>query len=223
MPKVEEGDAMSNEVLAQVGVSRAKEYADALIKIINDDHTDLIRIDRETGCLIRDHINDMRAQIAALTTQVEAEITRAYSAEGNAVYHQRMRGKSEAELATAKGAISAQDEREANAGVKCGVAYELSGCDWPDAVADEVLRLKADLAALREVEPEVRMQLWLTHGCGLASLYGDDGEMQCNRFAPFIDFKRGSLRSIIDCIAAHNNLRVRDRILDTAEPKGSGQ
>jgi len=34
----------------------------------------------------------------------------------------------------------------------------------------------------------LRWLLWLRHGCNGASLYGDDGEMQCNTC--MIDFKR---------------------------------
>ena len=48
-----------------------------------------------------------------------------------------------------KGAMAAQDERERLAGEKCGVPYELSTCDWPDAVADEVLGLRQELARLQ--------------------------------------------------------------------------
>jgi len=37
-------------------------------------------------------------------------------------------------------------------------------------------------------EYKIRRLLWINHGCGLASLYGDDGKMQCNTC--MIDFKR---------------------------------
>jgi hypothetical protein len=37
--------------------------------------------------------------------------------------------------------------------------------------------------------------LWLRHGCNIAGLYGDDGEMQCGRC--LIDFKRNSIDSIV--------------------------
>ena len=43
-----------------------------------------------------------------------------------------------------RGAMRAQDEREREAGARCGVGAELHGCDWPDAVADQVLMLKAN-------------------------------------------------------------------------------
>ena len=48
------------------------------------------------------------------------------------------------ELAMVRGAMRAQDEREAIAGARCGVGAELHGYDWPDAVADQVLMLKAN-------------------------------------------------------------------------------
>ena len=37
---------------------------------------------------------------------------------------------------------------------------------------------------------ELRKMLWLRHGCNIAILYGDDGEMQCPQH--IIDFKRDS-------------------------------
>lgn len=46
------------------------------------------------------------------------------------------------------GAIKAQDEREHAAGERCGVPYELSGCDWPDAVAEAVLARDRKIAEL---------------------------------------------------------------------------
>lgn len=55
-----------------------------------------------------------------------------------------------AQIASLKGAMSAQDQRERNAGAMCGVSYSVHGCDWPDAVADEVLGLRAQIATLTE-------------------------------------------------------------------------
>lgn len=49
-----------------------------------------------------------------------------------------------AEIRLFRGAMDAQDERERQASERCGVPYEQYGCDWPDAVADEVCR-QADL------------------------------------------------------------------------------
>ena len=53
-----------------------------------------------------------------------------------------------ADLAMASGTIHAQDERERRAGERCEITYERHGCDWPDAMADEVLRLRAERDAL---------------------------------------------------------------------------
>ncbi len=49
-----------------------------------------------------------------------------------------------------RGAMEAQDERERAAGEKCGVDYNLSGCDWPDSVAEEVLSLRSKLQAAEQ-------------------------------------------------------------------------
>ena len=50
---------------------------------------------------------------------------------------------------------------------------------------------------LRFENIKFRRYLWLTHGC--RSLYGDDGEMQCNNTKEHrpIDFKRDSADMII--------------------------
>jgi hypothetical protein len=49
----------------------------------------------------------------------------------------------------------------------------------------------ADLQAeKRELELKYRERLWRNHGCRFSSLYGDDGEMQCNECG--LDFKSGS-------------------------------
>jgi hypothetical protein len=47
--------------------------------------------------------------------------------------------------------------------------------------------LEKDNMILREL-------LWLRHGCSIINLYGDDGEMQCNKCG--IDFKRDKPESI---------------------------
>ena len=41
---------------------------------------------------------------------------------------------------------------------------------------------------------QLRKLLWLHHGCHIDSLYGDDGEMQCQHC--LIDFKRDSIEDI---------------------------
>jgi hypothetical protein len=43
---------------------------------------------------------------------------------------------------------------------------------------------------------QLRHLLWLNHGCTIDHLYGDDGEMQCQKC--MIDFKRDSIE-IIEC------------------------
>lgn len=40
----------------------------------------------------------------------------------------------------------------------------------------------------------LRKLLWIRHGCEYSNLYGDDGEMQCNKCR--IDFKRMSVQEI---------------------------
>lgn len=56
----------------------------------------------------------------------------------------RQRNQAEAERDTLRGAMAAQDSRERAAGEKCGVPYELHGCDWPDAVAEEVMVVRRE-------------------------------------------------------------------------------
>lgn len=58
-----------------------------------------------------------------------------------------------------------------------------------------------------DTEMRLREQLWYSHGCGLHSLYGDDGEMVCNR-TPHIDFKRWQFERILDLVDIHNHLRA---------------
>ena len=41
---------------------------------------------------------------------------------------------------------------------------------------------------IEEDNKKLRELLWLRHGCSTASLYGDDGEMQCGHC--LLDFKR---------------------------------
>jgi len=44
-----------------------------------------------------------------------------------------------AEVATLKGAMAAQDERERLAGDQCGIPWQEHQCDWPDAVAEALI------------------------------------------------------------------------------------
>jgi len=56
------------------------------------------------------------------------------------------------ETAMLRGAMSAQDEREREAGKLCGILWEEHGCDWPDAVAETVITLRKKLAELTQVK-----------------------------------------------------------------------
>lgn len=47
-----------------------------------------------------------------------------------------------------------------------------------------------------EYEWELRHLWWLNHGCHIAALYGDDGEMQCNAQTCMRDFKRDDLQAL---------------------------
>ena len=58
---------------------------------------------------------------------------------------------------------------------------------------------------LKQENKELRKLLWLRHGC--TSLYGDDGEMQCN--SCMIDFKRDSIKSI-----AHRMAQRQSNVLE---------
>ena len=95
-------------------------------------------------------LREALAQVATLTTQVEElgadrDTLRAILYAG-----MQCAKRAEAELITVRGAMASQDSRQVVAGMKCGVFYSDHGCDWPDTVADEVLRLDAELAALRK-------------------------------------------------------------------------
>jgi hypothetical protein len=60
----------------------------------------------------------------------------------------------------------------------------------------------AEIERLEQDAIEMRRQVWLSHGCGTAALYGDDGEMQCGKC--LIDFKRDEwpqIRDRLDSIA----------------------
>ncbi len=63
--------------------------------------------------------------------------------------------------------------------------------DW----VDQRTKLEAENKRMRE-------WMWVNHGCGVRSLYGDDGEMQCNngKHRP-IDFKRESITDILAALA----------------------
>ena len=55
----------------------------------------------------------------------------------------------------------------------------------------------ADKVITLEIENErLRQMLWLRHGCPFYALYGDDGEMQCNKC--MLDFRRDSVDKIVE-------------------------
>ena len=95
--------------------------------------------------------------------------------------------------------------------------------DWMHRV---VLSPEATLARLQEliaepeqpdwVEQRLRREWWLGHGCSVATLYGDDGEMQCNALTCHRDFKREPLKAL------ENHVEMRRRTL-VAEPEQSSQ
>lgn len=61
-----------------------------------------------------------------------------------------------------RGAMNAQDERERIAGEACGVPWTEHDCDWPQWVAEEVNKLRADLAAATAREQRMREALDLS-------------------------------------------------------------
>ena len=73
-------------------------------------------------------------------------------------------------------------------------------------------KAKRILSLLSKEEEEIRAEnaflrylLWATHPC--VGKYGDDGELQCNRFIPPIDFKRDAPVEIENKIILHNEER----------------
>ena len=59
------------------------------------------------------------------------------------------------DLRLARGAIAAQDERERQAGERCGVSRDVAGCDWPEVMADQVQQRTEEVARLtRELAEE---------------------------------------------------------------------
>ncbi len=68
---------------------------------------------------------------------------------------QNERDAARAELILTRGAMIAQDEREEKAGDRCGVSYMRYGCDWPEAVADELLAARMEIARLRNLAQQI--------------------------------------------------------------------
>jgi hypothetical protein len=107
-----------------------------------------------------------------------------------------------------RGTIDAQDEREQRAGVACGVPYELSTCDWPDAVADEVLALRQRIADLESQQAQwdgpvqSRVEAYKRHVMGIvdhvhgqegiaSDYYGDGWKDACDEIRMNLEAKAG--------------------------------
>jgi hypothetical protein len=64
-------------------------------------------------------------------------------------------------------------------------------------------------------EQLLRKMLWLSHGCPVTALYGDDGEMFCG--ACVIDFKRWAARDIEGRLAHFARIRATTPSTPTQE------
>lgn len=62
--------------------------------------------------------------------------------------------------------------------------------------------------ALVKSERTIRERLWLNHGCPISTLYGDDGELQCNNSSCRIDFKREPLPKLLSRLIAIGRLHA---------------
>lgn len=91
----------------------------------------------------------LRALLDALDA-AEVRLGNAMDAHGLALTQREIareeRDTAERDCTNAIGSMRAQDERERQAGERCGVPTTEHGCDWPDAVADAVLGLRAETA-----------------------------------------------------------------------------
>jgi len=67
-----------------------------------------------------------------------------------------------------------------------------------------------EIEAVKKENKKLRELLWLNHGCPIGMLYGDDGEMQCNKC--MIDFKRDSIEDIINKFAKMGVLEYQKEI-----------
>lgn len=74
--------------------------------------------------------------------------------------------------------------------------------------------VKALVQFTQGIELRFRQRLWLGHGCSIAVLYGDDGEMQCNNIAAHgaIDFKRDKLDDIEERLKLWNMRRLAEAL-----------
>lgn len=63
---------------------------------------------------------------------------------------------------------------------------------------------------IEEENKQLRLLLFFGHRC--SHKYGDDGEMQCNKHRPFIDFKRDPVEHLSKAIFEHSILDRSDSI-----------
>lgn len=96
------------------------------------------------------------------------------------------------------------------------VEHELALADTTTRVQKKHLELneqaigrhEQQLQQLQDENQQLRKFAWLAHGCGITSLYGDDGEMQCSDCK--LDFKRDPIDTIFAKLDAKNIARIRE-------------
>lgn len=71
-----------------------------------------------------------------------------------------------------------------------------------------------ELEKLRKDDEILRTLLWLRHGCKMHTLYGDDGEQQCNSHGCMIDFKRMSPTEIRKAWTTHGEKMLNEHLLE---------
>lgn len=84
-----------------------------------------------------------------------------------------------------KGAMDAQDQRERAAGERCGIDYNLYGCDWPDGVAEALVCSRRDRDLLKQERDELRAALDALH-CELAAAHAANKELRGTQLAEVI-------------------------------------
>ena len=72
------------------------------------------------------------------------------------VYRADLTAEADLEVARLRGAIKAADDRLIEAGQRVGIFF---GCDTPDAMADELTRLRAELAEARALVEKREAQI----------------------------------------------------------------
>lgn len=74
---------------------------------------------------------------------------------------------------------------------------------------------KSTIEELKAENKLLRKLLWFRHGCDIAALYGDDGEMQCGQCG--MDFKRLSATKIEYLLMDAGQKRLVDAITKTEQ------